>query len=288
MSAAEALRSRAAALLEGSTLAGSACGGALMAWLRPVLAAGVVTEDRAGGGRQLRVRDAAAFRLFFQSHFPASETSPETAARFAATARYRDSKALRSDTPPIVMLRAWSDSALSQNGLPVPAAAITAERGVFSFVLPEGGGDYELCAPCALVENPAVLLNFEQLGLTSRIPVAIYAGGRVSRKVLQWMARMDCPAFQVTHFPDYDPVGLSEFVRVHQALGDRAGLWLPGDLESRFARFSNPKLLRKRASQALLPALRACSLPVVRRVLALMENHGAGLEQEALFLPLIL
>ena len=32
---------------------------------------------------------------------------------------------------------------------------------------------------------------------------------------------------EILHLPDYDPVGLSEFGRVHARLGHRAGLYLP-------------------------------------------------------------
>jgi hypothetical protein len=86
--------------------------------------------------------------------------------------------------------------------------------------------------------------------------------------------------------PDYDPVGLSEFGRVHASLGQRSRLHLPSDLDARFERFSNRDLLKKLNSQAMLAQLRRSELPDVQRVVGLIDRHNAGLEQEALLIPL--
>jgi hypothetical protein len=91
---------------------------------------------------------------------------------------------------------------------------------------------------------------------------------------------------EILHLPDYDPVGLSEFGRVHARLGHRAGLYLPPDLEARFDRFSNGDLLKNLNSQATLAQLRRSELPAIRRVIELIDRHNAGLEQEALLIPL--
>jgi hypothetical protein len=91
---------------------------------------------------------------------------------------------------------------------------------------------------------------------------------------------------EILHLLDYDPVGLSEFGRVHARLGHRAGLYLPPDLEARFDRFSNGDLLKNLNSQAMLAQLRRSELPAIRRVIELIDRHNAGLEQEALLIPL--
>ncbi len=91
---------------------------------------------------------------------------------------------------------------------------------------------------------------------------------------------------EILHLPDYDPVGLSEFGRVHARLGHRAGLYLPPDLEARFDRFSNGDLLKNLNSQAMLAQLRRSELPAIRRVIELIDRHNAGLEQEPLLIPL--
>jgi hypothetical protein len=110
-------------------------------------------------------------------------------------------------------------------------------HGVFSFVLTPGD-DYELCAPCALVEGPELLLGFERLSAALECPLVIYGGGRVSQGVLEWLNEQTAPEFYVLHLPDYDPVGLNEYVRLQTALGRRAKLHIPADLDDSFARFT--------------------------------------------------
>lgn len=283
MTASENIRAQMTALLGQGSLPKSSCSGALLKYLKPLLDTSVVVEERSGAGRRLVVRNVSALRSFFVSRFPDVAISDATPNRIAGVARFRDSKTLAGDTPDIVLLRAWSDTVMWCNGVPVPAARATREHGLFSCVLAPDNR-YELRSPCALVENPAMLLAFERLGLTSIMPIALYAGGRVSGRMLRWLAGVSDPDFRLTHFPDYDPVGLSEFVRIHNALGGRATLHFPSDLDETFSRFANTDLLRREASQALLPALRTSRLPEVRAVLDIIERRNAGLEQEALLL----
>jgi hypothetical protein len=105
-----------------------------------------------------------------------------------------------------------------------------------------------------LVENPAVLAVAEQLHLG--VGLIIYGHGRISNRAIDWLARMADSSFSLLHLPDYDPVGLSEFQRLHARLGKRVDLYLPADLETRFARFSNEELLKRANSQAMRAQLR--------------------------------
>ena len=100
--------------------------------------------------------------------------------------------------------------------------------------------------------------------------------------MIGWLAHSTDSGFSLLHLPDYDPVGLSEFQRLHSRLGKRVALHLPADLETRFAKFSNQELLNKGNSQAMLAKLRQTDLPPIRHVVALMDRYNAGLEQEAL------
>ena len=154
---------------------------------------------------------------------------------------------------------------------------------MFSFLLTPDS-PYELRGSCALVENPAVFAVAEQLNLG--VGLMIYGHGRISNRVVEWLAYSNDSGFSLLHLPDYDPVGLSEFQRLHSRLGKRAVLHLPADLEERFAKFSNRKLLEKGNSQAMLAQLRHSDLPPIRRVVELIDRYNAGLEQEALLVKL--
>jgi hypothetical protein len=268
-------------LLETGTLARSACSREFFATLAPLLDSDVVIEDRAGAGRRLVVRDPHALRDFIQHRFPNAPVSAGASSRVAGVSRFRDTKAVASDLPEIVTIRAWHGDALKSAGKSIAAAEATHEHGVFSFLL-QDAARYTLHGSCALVENPAMFTQFEHLGLTPHL--ALYGHGRSSNRLLDWLAAQIAPDFQLLHLPDYDPVGLDEFIRLQEKLGPRVRLHLPENLADLFARHGNRELLQKPSTQTLLARLRRHLDKDVCAVLALIENHNAGLEQEALLI----
>jgi hypothetical protein len=284
MSAAR-IESRLRDLLTAGALAKTACSAELVSFVAPLLDSTVLAWERSGTGRRLLVQNADALSSFILDRFPFTglEMEAEISRRVASVGRFRNSKALRGDTPEIVTLRGWSNNALWRDGKPVAVSEATRLHTLFSFALARDNG-YELRAPCALVENPAVLLAFEKFRTNLDIPVAIFAGGRVSNRLLDWLASQTASSFHLRHFPDYDPVGLSEYARIHARLGGRAALHLPANLSDYFARLSNGELLRFSATRTLLAKLRPVRIPEIRTVIDLIDRHNGVLEQEALLL----
>jgi hypothetical protein len=115
-----------------------------------------------------------------------------------------------------------------------------------------------------------------------KIGLVIYGQGRISNQLLIWLANQSHPDFSLLHLPDYDPSGINEFERLRGMLGRRANLYLPDGLEKLFACYSNRSLLQKRNTQALLSNLRRSDCAEVQRVIRLIDDYSAGLEQEAL------
>jgi hypothetical protein len=234
-------------------------------------------EERSGAGRRLRIRDRAALELFINQHFPNNESNEKMSSRVAGVHRFRDTKAFSSDSPSIIQVRAWQGDVLLKNAERVDADTNTRTHSVFSFQI---GAAYTLNGPCALVENPALFNHFEQLEL--KIDLVIYGQGRISNQLLTWLANQSNPKFSLLHLPDYDPTGINEFERLRGMLGRRVNLYLPDGLEQLFARYSNRHLLQKQNTQVLLSNLRRSGFPEVQRVIRLIDDYGAGLEQEAL------
>lgn len=268
-------------LIAAGNLPASTCGKGFLKVLNPLLAGGVLVWQRSGTGRQLVVKNAPALNAFCQQLFPDVPRSASMENRIAGVGQFRDSKAIAGLGNDIILLRTWCDDALLKNDNPIGAATATAAHGLFSFLL-DADGNYELRGRCALVENPTVFMAFEKLGID--VATVIYGHGRISNRLLAWFAGLNTPDFHLLHLPDYDPVGLSEFQRMHSRLGGRVSLHFPTGLESLFVQFSNRKLLKKRNSQALLAKLRKSEVPDVRRIIELIDRYNAGLEQESLLL----
>lgn len=282
MIAEEKIRAQFVALLEQGSLPRSTCSGSFLKALRPLLDSAVVVEEKSGAGRRIAVRDTAAAQSFVAQRYPDAAVFEGASSRIVGVAQYRDTKVQAADEATLVSVRAWQPNVLFRGGRALEVAAATKEHGVFSFLL-GNPTMYALRSACALVENPAVFNCVEKLNLP--ISLAIYGHGRVSNRLLDWLANMTTLDFLLHHMPDYDPVGLSEFERLRARLGKRVCLHLPADLPARFARFSNRRLLDKLKSRSLLANLRRSAMPEIRQVVELIERHNACLEQEALLLP---
>ena len=268
-------------LLQERSLARTRCSAAFIELLQPLLAAGIISEQRSGPGRSLVVQDPAALAQFSRERFPNVHLPDPLGSRASGLARFRDSKALANDTPEVVLVRAWSPDSVTNKGQPTPAVSCTAEHGTFAFLL-QADSQYALHGVCALVENPLLFLRFERL--EAPVGLVIYGQGRASNRLIEWLAGLTAPDFTLLHLPDYDPTGLSEFERLRARLGDRVRLHLPQDLAQRFERFSNRALLDRPNSQAMLAALRLSTSVEVQHVVGLIHRYNAGLEQEALLI----
>lgn len=268
-------------LQQDGFLPASVVGPALLRELRPLVDAGVLRRVRSGAGWRWALRDAAALDALLGQRLPSIEGP--LMGRVAGVARFRDSKSVANDTPPVVLARAFADNLVDPGGRACDAVESTRRHGVFAFVLGEASG-YRVSGTVALVENPAVFLRCEELGLGAGL--VICGNGRVHGRLLGWLAAHEGPGPRVLHLPDYDPVGLMEFRRLREALGERAALHLPGDLARRFSRYSNPRLLEGLQSRAMLARLRGSHEPGIREVVELIDRHNGGLEQESLLVPL--
>ena len=270
-------------LLAQGSLPASKCGRRFRELIAPLLDGGVLVWQRGGPGKQLVVADPESLVKFIAVIYPQSsdKVDSQLSSRVTAVARYRNSKALSNDVSEVVNLRAWRDGVLRCEGEDVPVSTLTAAHGVFSFLLGDGSR-HSLHGSCALVENPAVFTACERLDLP--LSLVFFGRGRISERLLDWFIQQDDPTFGILHLPDYDPVGLNEFERIRNRLGERVRLHAPCDLEQRFERFANRSLLDKPNSRAMLAKLRRSNCAEVHRVVELIDRNNAGLEQEALLL----
>jgi len=270
-------------LLAHGALPASACGNALRRLVAPLITGGVLTWQRGGAGQRLAVADPTRLSEFIAHAYPQSpiEAAAFPSSRVAGVARYRDSKAVANDVPEIVSVRAYADGLVRCEGNPMPASSHTAQYGVFSF-LRKDDDRHSLHGACALVESPALFTACEMLRLST--PLILYGHGRISKRLVNWLALQNDPAFTLLHLPDYDPVGLNEFLRLRNGLGNRVQLHTPNDLAQRFKRFGKRELLSKPNSQYMLAKLRSSKCAEVLAIVELIDRHNAGLEQEALLL----
>jgi hypothetical protein len=254
--------------------------------LAPLFAADVLAEVRAGAGRRVEVRDADTLARFVMRHYPAGLFGDPAAdedldRRTLALARYRDTKALGGLDFEIVEYRLAGTSPLILGG--VVTGRPETPGGLGAFVLYERRGadqDVQFSGVVATVENPTVFIRYDWAAAGVDMAIATY--GRMSRRLIDWLASESMRDAQVIHYGDYDPVGLSEFCRLDGALAGRATLFIPNQIECLFPLYSDRDLLSRSAS--MLPSLQQNRHVGVQRVLRLMAEYGGALEHEALLI----
>lgn len=292
MIAQEHVLARLNQLLEQGMLARSTCSRQFLAYIAPLVQSGIVIEERAGAGRRLTLVNPGALESFVRDRFPGAALAQDASSREAGIARFRDTKSFRSDTPEIVTVRAWSEAAFVSTEAAFGSSTVgqlavraTADYGIFSFLTsgPACAG-LRLSGCWALVENPIVFQRFERLGVPAH--GVMYGRGRASKQLLDWIKQRANPDFRLVHLPDYDPAGLSEHERLRAHLGALVQLHTPGDLELKFAKLSNPGLLKHSRTKTMLAALRNSGDKAIQQVVQLIDRFNAGLEQEALLVQL--
>ncbi len=256
--------------------------------LAPLFESGVLEEQRAGAGRRVVVKAKETLLDFAEKLFPLGfeekgdrtfEPCPSLP-RLEAVLCRRDAKAADSTWAHPLLLRGFGSARLLSKGpgqKSLPVADLTRLAGL-SAIRIERPFKWFFEGQMAIVENLEVFLNFERLGLDMEL--VLYSGGRLSRLILAWLSSDIMARATVLHLGDYDPVGLSEYLRLKNAIGERARLYVPHHLKRLVRRFGKASLVT--GQTGTLSRLRVCGHQEVENLAELLEECGCGLEQEVL------
>jgi hypothetical protein len=186
----------------------------------------------------------------------------------------------------VLHLRAFTSrgGAVVRDSIEFPVSELTARHGVAACLI-EASSTFGIKGRTALVENLECFLRVELI--LPDIAVAMNSAGRISDQLIACLARSTIAPAPLLHLPDYDPVGLSDYLRLRSALGERVALFVPSDVEQRFFALGDRKLIsEKPRNRALLEQLSTRTWPCreSERVFRLIRESGSGLEQESLLL----
>jgi len=248
--------------------------------LQSLFETGVLMEERSGAGKKVVVQNRAALEAFVQRLYPSGLEGREDglAPRSRAVAELRDSKKTREKGPLVVLLRGFGNCILHAGEEVLAVAHLTELAGVAALRLDDRQWSY--AGVLAIVENLEIFWNFEKLETNAQL--ALYAQGRLSGRVLNWLSSLAMEQARIIHCGDYDPVGLDEYLRLKTSCPGRSELFQPSNLVDLFAQYGKRELLAGNA--AVLARLRKTEDQEVRRIVKLMDRYGAGLEQEVLLL----
>ncbi len=266
-------------LLDEETVRASDISRTAQAEIQPLLSSGTIRQEHLGGGSRYYVVDRQAVAGVLEASRPAWEAPQGTPPRATAVRHRRDAKRGEPDTPTAVLLRSCRDSNLwsdGQNSLDV--AALTRTAGVAAFAITPGDKWYSHDT-LGMVENKEVFFNCHKLYRSTECGAFLYYGGNVATRLAEWLASRR-RAQRILFYPDYDPVGLSNFVTLKQTVGSSVQLVVPEELEELLRRWGKQSLLSNNV--AYLRNLTRCDDKTVQQVVDAMQRQGCGLEQEIL------
>ena len=236
---------------------------------------GTLRQARSGNGLVVEVVDAGTLAAFYRRRYPSGGKVIAGPPRAQAVGMLRNAKRVSRTNMEPALLRAMAPVACIRDGVACDLRAATVQTGAACLIL-ETGRFWMMTAGIAVVENLECFLHFEKMGVAADI--ALYASGRLSELVLEWLGSPELSRCRFIHCGDYDPVGLDEFLRLKAVVGDRARLHIPGNLPALIAAYGRPELLRD--SAAVLRRLRAATDPDVIGIVRMLDETNCGLEQE--------
>lgn len=253
--------------------------------LQTLLETGVLEEVRSGGGRSYVPCHRDALERFALKEYPTGLevlAEPGGTPRSQAVATYRDAKKAGSTDAEVVQLRIGSNEnskILYRNGEALPISEWCKVADVAAIRL-DADYQWSASATIAIVENLEVFLHFEKLQFPTDL--ILYAGGKLSGRVLDWLASPGMQECRIIHFGDYDPVGVDEYLRLKQRCPGRVKMFVPENIETLFNRFGKQELLV--GNEAVLGRLRSDKDELTVFLISLMDSCQCGLEQEVLLI----
>lgn len=236
-------------------------------------------------GKRLRVANAAAFGSVVQSSSPqgldALKGCPTS--RADAVMQFGNAKAVgvgrvqgvfvRTTKPNVVIRRTGTMDSID-------VTALTRLAGGAALVLGDGIG-WEFSGTVVTVENEEAFWRHDRV--LPEADLAIYVRGKMSNRVLRWLASAEMASCQIVHWGDYDPIGVLEYVRLQRACCGRVQLHVPDALEDLVARYGKRRLVQAGRQTHALHVLRNVEdNATVARLVGVFDRQGKGLEQEIL------
>jgi hypothetical protein len=258
--------------------------------LRALFDGGVLSIESAGRGQVVLVRKPEGLVAWLRQNFPAFESQwlvEKTTGRAHSVALRRSSKATGSGAGAGVLhLRGFAaqGGAVALDSTAFPVSELTTRHGVAACLIgPQSILSIE--GRSALIENLECFLQVEFI--LPEIAVAMNSAGRISDQLVACLARSSITPEPLLHLPDYDPVGLSDYLRLRSALGERVALFVPSDIERLFSALGDRKLISEKPRNRVLLrqlATRAWPCRESETIFQLIKESGSGLEQESLLL----
>ncbi len=231
----------------------------------------------------LCVTSKDAFNRFITARFPKGLDVDVRAIPDRATAvvTLADAKAIRQGVGEGIFIRSANpdiEIRSLDDGTSIPVSELTIKAGGIGIHL-SPDRTWTFVGNIAVVENADAFWCYEIV--LPDVDLAILGSGNMSSRLLQWLASPAMAQCRITHWGDYDPVGVCEYVRLVDACPARVETYTPATVDELLPKFGKRKLVIDQAKY--LDRLRRRAFdPHVGRMIDLFDKYRRGLEQEVL------
>jgi hypothetical protein len=200
--------------------------------------------------------------------------------RCAAVTAFGDAKALRRGPYEGVFIRSVKQDAriVAEDGAVIPVAELTRIAGGTALLLSDEL-KWSFTGTVMVIENTEAFWRHERV--MPDVDLALFACGKMSTRLVDWLASSFMGDCHITHWGDYDPIGVAEYVRLAQSCPGRVTSYLPPEVADLLPKFGKRELIINQ--RETLDRLRShLQDPIVQRMVDLFDRHRRGLEQEIL------
>jgi hypothetical protein len=237
---------------------------------------GIIAWDRAGRGGVYTIDDRGAIQTLLENTGYHGSTDTLTS-KARAVASHKDAHRGKDDTL-LLMLSATHKVFWYNNGVKVSLFKIVQDCGIASILI-KPGDDWQTDQPIALVENMDLLVHahryFKKIEFRGSV---LYYSGWVSKRTIAWLKTLKNTP--VTIFPDYDPVGIKNYLTLKKEL-PHLNIYIPENLPELLNRYGDPERLKTSTGRKLIEQTKDEKALLIY---SLLLKYGAGLHQEGLML----
>lgn len=252
---------------------------------------GAVQQQRQGRGSVFRVLNRAVIEQHLSDFGTDTEPDAGLPLRAQNIARRRSSKAGQHRHELTYLLAKGVNGArwVRQDGVVLDLDEHTRQYGAGVITLSEAGNDnWVTSGTLWLVENQALFDRLDWLPDLQPATILWYSG-QLQNRMINWLATRPRAA-SVVIFPDYDGVGLQNYLRLKQALQQQLRFWLMPGWQQKLQSSGCNDLWQKSARQFAAAAgeiikHQGFDEPAVLELLQAMQSSGLALEHEAIWLP---
>lgn len=208
---------------------------------------GFVQWERSGSGGVYTINDQAAIEtlLDITGYHGPTETLTSKA---RAVALHKDAHKGKDDTL-LILLSATKDVFWHNNSVSINIYPIVQDCGIAS-ILVRPDDNWVTDEPIALVENIDLLVHatryFQKIKFQGSI---LYYSGWVSNRTTSWLKKQKKP--QVTIFPDYDLVGLKNYLFLKKKLPN-IKIYIPKNLVELLKRYGKSEKLNSSTDRKII------------------------------------